>query len=51
MEQNELEIKRHSLAHVFAKAVKKLYPSALATIGPAIDNGFYYDFDNLNISE
>lgn len=51
MEQNELEIKRHSLAHVFAKAVKKLYPSALATIGPAIENGFYYDFDNLNISE
>ena len=51
MENNELQIKRHSLAHIFAKAIKRLYPSAVLTIGPAIDNGFYYDFDNLNIGE
>jgi len=41
----------HSTAHVFAHAVKNLYPDALPTIGPAIDQGFYYDFDNLDISQ
>lgn len=45
MENNSLEIKRHSLAHVMAKAIKDLYPEALLAIGPAIDNGFYYDLD------
>ncbi|MDQ7032122.1 MAG: threonine--tRNA ligase [Desulfonauticus sp.] len=40
-----LEILRHSAAHVMADAVKKLFPSAKVTIGPAIENGFYYDFD------
>jgi threonyl-tRNA synthetase len=40
-----VEIVRHSTAHVMAAAVKELFPSALITIGPAIENGFYYDFD------
>ena len=39
-----LAIVRHSTAHVMAAAVKKLFPAAKVTIGPAIDNGFYYDF-------
>ncbi len=45
-----IEIFRHSSAHLLAQAVERLYPEAKATIGPAIENGFYYDFDNLNIS-
>ena len=40
-----LEILRHSAAHVMAQAVKKLFPTAQVTIGPAVENGFYYDFD------
>ncbi|MBP2668449.1 MAG: thrS [Deltaproteobacteria bacterium] len=40
-----VEIVRHSTAHVMAAAVKELFPNALITIGPAIENGFYYDFD------
>ncbi len=39
-----LEIIRHSTAHLMAQAVKSLYPEAQVTIGPAIENGFYYDF-------
>ncbi|NLD68157.1 MAG: threonine--tRNA ligase [Limnobacter sp.] len=39
-----LEIIRHSTAHLLAYAVKDLYPDAQVTIGPVIDNGFYYDF-------
>ena len=39
-----LEILRHSTAHLLAQAVKELYPSAQITIGPVIENGFYYDF-------
>ena len=35
----------HTASHVLAQAVKRLYPSAKLAIGPAIDNGFYYDFD------
>lgn len=35
----------HTTAHILAQAVKRLYPSAKLAIGPAIDNGFYYDFD------
>ncbi len=42
---------RHSAAHLLAAAVMELYPGALRTIGPAIENGFYFDFDNLKISE
>ena len=36
---------RHSTAHVLAQAVKRIYPTARVAIGPAIENGFYYDFD------
>lgn len=39
-----LEIIRHSSAHLLAQAVKRLFPSAQVTIGPVIENGFYYDF-------
>ena len=39
-----LEIIRHSSAHLMAQAVKELYPDAQVTIGPSIENGFYYDF-------
>ena len=39
-----LEILRHSTAHLLAYAVKELFPDAQVTIGPVIDNGFYYDF-------
>ncbi|MDR3174985.1 MAG: threonine--tRNA ligase [Desulfovibrio sp.] len=40
-----LEILRHSAAHVMALAVRRLFPGTLVSIGPAIDKGFYYDFD------
>jgi threonyl-tRNA synthetase len=40
-----LEDKRHTLAHLLAAAVLDLYPDAKRTIGPAIDNGFYFDFE------
>ena len=39
-----LEVIRHSTAHLLAYAVKQLYPDAQVTIGPVVDNGFYYDF-------
>ena len=39
-----LELLRHDAAHVMAEAVKELYPNTQVTIGPAIENGFYYDF-------
>ncbi|MDG1709041.1 MAG: threonine--tRNA ligase, partial [Emcibacteraceae bacterium] len=39
-----LEIIRHDAAHILAEAVKELWPETQVTIGPAIDNGFYYDF-------
>jgi len=39
-----LEIIRHSTAHLLAQAVQRLYPGAQVTIGPVVDNGFYYDF-------
>ena len=42
-EADGLEIIRHDTAHVLAEAVKELYPSAQITIGPSIENGFYYD--------
>lgn len=42
---NDLEKMRHTLSHVLAAAVKELYPDAKFGIGPAIDNGFYYDID------
>ena len=45
MSENELETLRHSTAHIMAQAVKELYPETKITIGPAIKDGFYYDFD------
>lgn len=47
MEKNkkELDNLRHSTAHLLAAAVMELYPNTKRTIGPAIENGFYYDFD------
>ncbi|MBP2687129.1 MAG: thrS, partial [Deltaproteobacteria bacterium] len=44
-EPDGIEIIRHSTAHIMAAAVKELFPKAMITIGPAIENGFYYDFD------
>ena len=40
------KVYRHTTSHILAKAVKKLYPKTKLAIGPAIDNGFYYDFDS-----
>ena len=45
MEMNELQTLRHSASHILAQAVKRLYPETKLAIGPAIDTGFYYDFD------
>ena len=42
---NELQTLRHSASHMLAQAVKRLYPDTKLAIGPAIDDGFYYDFD------
>lgn len=41
----KLHMMRHSLAHVLAKAIMQIYPKAKLTIGPAIEDGFYYDID------
>lgn len=43
-DQEGLEIIRHSCAHLMAQAVKSLFPKAQVTIGPVVENGFYYDF-------
>ncbi len=53
MENNQLEIIRHSLSHIMAAAIIKLWPKVKLAIGPAVDNGFYYDFDfgKIKISE
>lgn len=55
MENNDkkLENLRHSCAHLLAAAVMELYPDAKRTIGPSIENGFYYDFDfgDVKVSE
>ena len=50
MDNEQLMKSRHSMAHVLAKAILKWDPNAKLTIGPAIDNGFYYDFDMKTIS-
>ncbi|HHM05004.1 MAG TPA: threonine--tRNA ligase [Gammaproteobacteria bacterium] len=44
-DEEGVEILRHSCAHLLAHAVKSLFPEAQVTIGPVIENGFYYDFD------
>jgi len=46
-----LDLFRHSSSHVMALAVKRLYPQVKVAIGPPIEDGFYYDFDNLKISD
>ena len=53
MDNTQLEHLRHSCAHLLAAAVMELWPQAKRTIGPAIENGFYYDFDfgNTKVSE
>ena len=43
--EDELRVVRHTASHVLAQAVKRLYPETKLAIGPAIDDGFYYDFD------
>ncbi|WP_133139337.1 threonine--tRNA ligase [Legionella genomosp. 1] len=43
-QEESLEVIRHSTAHLLAQAVKQLFPSAQVTIGPVIEDGFYYDF-------
>jgi len=45
MKEEKLESMRHSLSHILAQAVLELYPDTKLAIGPAIDTGFYYDFD------
>ena len=47
----DISIIRHTASHCLAQAIKRLYPEAKLAIGPAIDTGFYYDFDNLSIKE
>ncbi len=45
-DEESLEVIRHSAAHVMAQAVQELWPEVKVTIGPVIENGFYYDFDS-----
>lgn len=45
----DIEVARHSAAHVMAQAIKRLYKGAKLAIGPAIENGFYYDIDGVTI--
>ena len=47
----KLENIRHSLSHIMAASVKELFPGVKFGIGPAIENGFYYDFDSANFNE
>ena len=49
--KENIKVARHTASHVLAQAIKKVYPEALLAIGPATDEGFYYDFDNLNITQ
>ncbi len=51
MENEQLSQLRHSAAHLLAAAVEAIYPEAKRTLGPPIDTGFYYDFDNLKITD
>ena len=45
IEKQELQTLRHSASHILAQAIKRLYPNTKLAIGPAIENGFYYDVD------
>ena len=53
MDKNQIKdyALKHSTSHLMASAIKELYPDVKVTIGPPTAEGFYYDFDNLNISE
>ena len=44
-DEKAIEVMRHSLSHIMAQAVQRIYPNAKLAIGPYIENGFYYDFD------
>ena len=48
--KENIGIARHTASHVLAQAIKKVYPDAKLAIGPSTDTGFYYDFDNLEIT-
>ena len=43
--EDELSVLRHTASHIMAQAVLRLFPGTKLAIGPAIDDGFYYDFD------
>ena len=47
----DVTVARHTASHVLAQAIKRLYKDAKLAIGPAIDTGFYYDFDNISIKQ
>ncbi len=47
----DLQIVRHTTSHILAQAIKRLYKEAKLAIGPAIENGFYYDFDDINVGQ
>ena len=49
--KKNINIARHSASHILAEAVKRVYPDAKLAIGPAVENGFYYDFDDVNIKQ
>ena len=51
MKKTKIETIRHSISHVLAAAVERLFPGAKFAIGPVIKDGFYYDFDDLKISQ
>src|SRR3989338_10426279 len=46
-----LDEMRHSFAHLLAASVQKLYPKVTLGIGPVIENGFYYDFGNIKLTD
>jgi len=50
-DEEALEILRHSSAHVMAEAVQNIYPDAKLTIGPVVEEGFYYDIDTAPLSQ
>ena len=49
MDQTKLELIRHDAAHVMAMSVQELYPETKVTIGPVIENGFFYDLSLIHI--
>ena len=53
MNEEQLHLMRHSMAHITAAAVQRLWPDAKFGVGPTVDNGFYYDIDlgDVKISE